>query len=165
MKNMGSSQAGEPGNTPAEHGINRPPKRILVVDDDSDIRRLNAEVLTASGYRVDAVEDGAAGWEALNASSYDLLITDNNMPRVTGMELIKKVQSARMALPVILASGATRAEAAEMHLAATLPKPFTLDELLGTVKKVLGEAEGTSMQIEFLPSLWQNQPPADGLRT
>src|ERR1017187_5344654 len=63
----------------------RPTHRILVVDDEPDIRRLNAEVLKSSGYEVDTAEDGKAGWQALQAvshapDSYDLLITDHNMP-------------------------------------------------------------------------------------
>ena len=98
--------------------------------------------LAAVGHIGDAV-DGAAGWAALNADHYDLLITDNCMPKLTGVELIKKLNDARMPVRVILASGMERAEQVEeLQLAATLPKPFTLDELLGTVRKVLGEADG-----------------------
>jgi two-component system cell cycle response regulator CpdR len=117
-------------------------RRILVVEDDDDIRRFNAEALIGSGYHVEAAVDGAQGWEALNASPYDLLITDNHMPKLTGVELIKKLNDARIPVRVILASGVPPAEESELRLAATLPKPFTLDELLETVKKVLGEANG-----------------------
>jgi two-component system, cell cycle response regulator CpdR len=121
-------------------------RRILVVEDDDDIRRFNAEALTGSGYHVEAAVDGAAGWEALNADRYDLLITDNSMPNLSGIELIKKLNDARMAVRVILASGVSHAEESDLRVAATLPKPFTLDELLGTVKKVLGEPEGGDWQ-------------------
>lgn len=130
--------------------------RILVVDDDDDIRRFNSEALTRSGYLVEAAVDGAEGWEALNAGRYDLLITDNNMPKLTGVELIKKLNAARMPVPVILASGVSHPEESELRLAARLPKPFTLDELLGTVKKVLSGAEDAEWQEP--PS---NRPPAD----
>jgi two-component system chemotaxis response regulator CheY len=136
-----------------------PRRRILVVDDDDDIRRFNTEALTGSGYHVEAAVDGAQGWEALNASCYDLLITDNNMPNLTGIELIKKLNAARMAVPVILASGVSHTEESELRLAATLPKPFTLDELLGTVKKVLGETGGDAWQAPQ-----SNQPPVDPWR-
>ena len=66
-------------------------RRILVVDDDSDIRFLNAEVLKQSGYEADTAEDGEAAWKTLHAvsydaSSYDLLITDHDMPRLTGLD-------------------------------------------------------------------------------
>ena len=134
-------------------------RRILVVEDDDDIRRFNAEALTGSGYHVEAAVDGAQGWEALNASRYDLLITDNSMPNLTGVELIKKVNEARIPVRVILASGVPPAEESELRLAATLPKPFTLDELLGTVKKVLGEADGGEYQAPA-----PNLPPADPWR-
>ena len=134
-------------------------RRILVVEDDDDLRRLNAEALTGSGYHVEAAVDGVQGWEALNASPYDLLITDNNMPNLTGIQLIKKLNDACMAVPVILASGVPLAEESELRLAARLPKPFTLDELLGTVKKVLGEANGGERQAQAF-----NQPPVDPWR-
>jgi DNA-binding response OmpR family regulator len=62
-----------------------PPNRILVVDDDVDLRKLNTQVLVLSGYQVNAAEDGEAAWEYLQANSYDLLITDNRMPRLSGL--------------------------------------------------------------------------------
>jgi two-component system sensor histidine kinase and response regulator WspE len=112
-----------------------------VVDDDISIRELSAAVLMPSGYQVDTAEDGAAGWEALHGNNYDLLITDHNMPRVSGVELVKKLRSARMALPVVLTSGALPTEELSrnpsLQLAATLLKPFSPDELLGTVIQVL----------------------------
>jgi len=76
-----------------------------VVEDNRDLRQLNAGMLIHSGYAVEVAEDGAAAWEALQANRYDLLITDNNMPRLTGIELLKKLRSARMGLPVIMATG------------------------------------------------------------
>src|ERR1044071_9329620 len=116
-------------------------KRILVVDDDEIARQLNADMLSRYGYETQTAEDGAAAWEALQANGYDLLITDNNMPKVSGVELIRKLRSARMALPVVVASGAIPTEAmnsnSPLQLAALLLKPFTLDELWAIVKKVL----------------------------
>jgi DNA-binding response OmpR family regulator len=161
MKDSGTAHAGEPASAQARCGTN-PPHRILVVDDDVDIRQVNAEVLILSGYQVDVAEDGAAGWEALHANSYDLLITDNNMPKISGVELVKKLRSARMALPVILASGAMPAEELNLQLAATLRKPFTGDELLGTVNKVLRATNSAREQTEPLP-IWRSQPSAVGL--
>ena len=96
------------------------------------------------GYQVDAVGQGQAGWEALQARSYDLLITDNRMPELSGAELILRLRSTPMALPVILASGGIVPE----HVAAgslrqpvnALPKPFTSDQLLATVAEVFRAA-------------------------
>lgn len=114
--------------------------RILVADDDRDIRLLSAEVLFRSGYQTETVADGAATWEALQDNPFSLLITDNNMPTVSGVELVRKLSSSRMTLPVILASGAMPTkELKRFQLAATLAKPFAVDELLDTVKKVLSQ--------------------------
>jgi|SRR5664280_39814 len=129
---------GDPDNTRDYQSPISP--RILVVDDDSGIRRLSALALSQSGYTVDAAEDGAVAWQALHANRYDLMITDNRMPKVTGIELLRKLRATRMALPVILATGILPAwELAQnpwLLPDATLMKPFSVDELLATVKSV-----------------------------
>ena len=146
--------------------------RILVVDDDSDIRLLNAEVLKRSGYEVDTAEDGEAGWKALHAvsyapDSYDLLITDNDMPGLSGLDLVKKLRAARMELPVIMATGTLPPQELArnpwLQPAATLLKPYTIEELLGTVREVLRVNDSAFRDIAPPPS-WQSQPSADGLR-
>jgi CheY-like chemotaxis protein len=118
-----------------------PSPRILLVDDDLANCRLNSRLLVRSGYEVDTAQDGQAGWEALHAHCYDLLITDNTMPRLSGLELVKKLRSAQMMLPVVLASGTLgRAELNRnqwLNIAATLWKPFTAGQLLETVKEAL----------------------------
>jgi DNA-binding response OmpR family regulator len=147
-------------------GRTSPPRRILVVDDDISIRRLSTEVLIHHGYHVDAAEDGAVAWNTLLHNSYDLLVTDHNMPKVSGVELLKKLRAARMALPVILVSGAIPTEELNRHprlqLEATLPKPFTGDELLGVVKEVLRATDDVREQIA--PRNWQSQPSTIRLR-
>ena len=127
-------------------GQKTPPCRILVVDDDRDARELNIDVLLTSGYEVDGVKDGMAGWEALQAASYDLVITDNRMPRMTGLEMIEKLNSARMAIPIIMATGNLPTEefASRPWLKpdVMLQKPFTSRVLLDTVRNVLGPDDG-----------------------
>jgi DNA-binding response OmpR family regulator len=61
-------------------------------------------MLTRSGFEVDAAADGAVDWEALRTKRYDLVITDNFMPKVTGIEMVKKLHAAGMKLPVIMAT-------------------------------------------------------------
>jgi DNA-binding response OmpR family regulator len=143
------------------------PQRILVVDDEPHIRELNARALAFSGYHVITVEDGALAWDALQHSHYDLLITDHNMPRLTGIELVKKLHAARMAVPVIMVTGALPTEELKQHpelqIDATLLKPFTTDELLGTVRQVLRVTYSVSRQNERPPN-WRSQPPTDGMR-
>jgi DNA-binding response OmpR family regulator len=118
-----------------------PPHRILVVEDDEDIRLLNTDILIQHGYLVDAAEDGAVAWDAIQQKRYDLLITDNAMPRMTGMELLRTLRDARMELPVILATGnLPRAEFTRhpwLQPAAMVLKPYSIAELLEAVVGVL----------------------------
>lgn len=138
-----------------------PALRILVVEDDADIRDLNTEVLIGQGYRVDRAADGAAAWDALNSESYDLMITDNNMPKVTGVDLLKKMRAARMALPVIMATGILPAEEFRRHPwlrpAGMLTKPYTITELLCMVKDVFRATDSVREPITAPPT-WQRQP-------
>ena len=133
------------------------------------IRHLNARVLASSGYQVDAAEDGAAGWEALHANHFDLLITDNDMPRLSGVNLVKEVRSAGMTLLVILATGALPEEELERHpwlqLAGTLLKPFSPQQLLETVKKALRTAEHVSCGPEGYGNVCWSAPAASACRS
>jgi len=139
MKDKTISQVGESTGAPL------PRCRVLVVEDDDGLRRLNTEVLKRSGYHVDAAEDGAAAWDAIQLNHYDLMVTDNNMPKVSGFELLKKLQAAGVVLPVIMATGELPEKEFAQHPwlqpGAILLKPYTIAELLGTVKKVLCEAD------------------------
>jgi DNA-binding response OmpR family regulator len=135
------------GLTDAEaQGSLKMPRRILLVDDNEDLRALNAEVLERAGFQVDTAEDGTAAWKALKTNRYDALITDNTMPGITGLDLIRKVRSEDMTLPVILASGTVPAEELNrspwLQVDALLPKPYTIAELLRTVDQVLRTAGG-----------------------
>jgi two-component system, cell cycle sensor histidine kinase and response regulator CckA len=124
--------------------------RILVVDDDKSIRELITEMLTRSGFEVDAAADGAAGWEALQAKRYDLLITDNFMPKVTGIEMVQKLHATGMQLPVIMATALFPQEQFILHpwlqAIPTLIKPFKSAELLATVDRVLSASDGNREQ-------------------
>ena len=117
-------------------------RRVLVVEDDADLREIYSAVLSHAGYRVDIAADGEAGWQALQAESfepdgYDLLITDNNMPKMSGIELIRKLRSERMILPVILASGSVPIQVEWLHQEPVLRKPFSPEELMQKVREVM----------------------------
>jgi CheY-like chemotaxis protein len=118
-----------------------PLARILVVEDDLFVLRVNTETLVRAGYEVDAAEDGAQAWDAIEANDYDLVVTDNSMPKLTGVELLKKLRSERMLLPVIMATGTIPAEefAASPWLRpeVTLLKPHTSQDLLKAVQGLL----------------------------
>jgi DNA-binding response OmpR family regulator len=146
MKDNPVSKSGGASGTPTQ-GQKKPPRRILLVDDDRDVRSLNADVLVRSGYQVDTAESGAAGWKALQTKRYDLVITDNTMPGMTGLDLIKRLRSEDMTMSVILASGTVPAEELSrcpwLEVDALLPKPYSIGDLLRTVNQVLHLASGT----------------------
>jgi CheY-like chemotaxis protein len=113
---------------------------VLYVEDDEAIRSVYGEVLLRAGYSVDLAENGEAGWDALQRGEYDLLITDHNMPLLSGLQLAIRVRGAGLSLPIVLASGcATIAEddAYAWLRLFTLRKPFTPTALLQIVEAIL----------------------------
>jgi two-component system sensor histidine kinase and response regulator WspE len=92
--------------------VERSAKRILVVDDSITVREVERKLLEASGYEVEIAVDGMDGWNALRESDYDLVITDIDMPRMDGIELVKLIRNdARyQKLPVMIVSYKDREE-------------------------------------------------------
>jgi DNA-binding response OmpR family regulator len=131
--------------------------RILMADDEAYRSELNAEVLRRHNYAVKTIRDGEAGWEELQTNHYHLLITESDLPGLTGVGLIKKLHSAGMPLPVIVATGILPGwESPEypwLLKAVKLLKPYTLEELLGIVKNVLAATSRTRSQLT--PPPWQ----------
>ena len=129
-----------------------PATRILLVEDESAILEFSTAVLVRGGYQVTAVEGCEAAWEAIQSASYDLLVTDNKMPGMSGLELVSKLRSAQIWLPIIVASGGGEAEefAQDQSLqpAIALPKPFTAKQLLETVAEALRRAGHGPAQTE-----------------
>jgi DNA-binding response OmpR family regulator len=133
--------SGEGTGAPATQSEATRPVRILVVDDDPVLCLFNAELLAKAGFEVDTAPDGEAGLDALQMKRYDLLITDNNMPKISGLELLRTLRLVDKALPAILVSGAMPLDELkrepQLRLAAMLPKPFTPHDFLSTVRDVL----------------------------
>ncbi len=112
--------------------------RILVVEDDAIIQRLIGTMLEGAGYSVAFAEDGEAGGQALSSGNFDLLITDNNMPKVSGVEMIRHLREAQHHLPIILISGEIPRHIPDLPALLTpglaLEKPFSMAQLLGHVR-------------------------------
>lgn len=126
---------------PAEHGES---KWILLVDDDSLICGLVSATLEDAGYEIKTAANGYAAWAALLAGGYDLLITSDTTPKVSGLALVRRIRVADMALPVIVTSASLNGgDAAELNrdpwarFDALVRKPFTMSEMLTTVQSVL----------------------------
>ena len=111
-------------------------------------RQWLADALVQYGYHVNTVGDGAAAWEALQDKTYDLVITDNSMPKLTGIEMVKLLRGKDTTLPVIMVSAALPEEELKRHpwlgINAFFLKPFTIGEMLNTVQKTLNGPEWTA---------------------
>jgi len=123
-------------------------KPILIVEDERDIRQLTSDVLAMAGYAVQTAEDGEIGWEAVRDGHYDLVITDNNMPKVSGVELVGKMRAGGINTPVIMATGtiptAELSRSPWLRVSTILQKPFTVERLLQSVRGVLRTAESNT---------------------
>lgn len=125
----------------------RPRRRILVVDDSLTVRELERKLLVAGGYQVEAAVDGVDGWNAVRTHPYDLVITDVDMPRMDGIELVNLIRKdARFqTLPVVIVSYKDRPEDRQRGLDAGadhyLTKTSFQDEtFLRVVADLIGEA-------------------------
>jgi two-component system OmpR family response regulator len=112
--------------------------KVLIVDDDPGSRELLSEVLTADGYFVSAVADGAAARDELaRDGAYDIVIADLRMPNGTGLDLLRDLSSRNQSQGLILMSsfmsGREKEQALELGVRALLEKPFQLSELLQVV--------------------------------
>jgi two-component system alkaline phosphatase synthesis response regulator PhoP len=121
--------------------------RILLAEDDSLLRELISEGLTVNGYRVDCAANGEDAWNSLCIEDYDLLITDNSMPRLTGVELLRRLKTSPFDLPAILISGIMPPKSAELNQllshGAALAKPFSLEQLVMMIETVLDSQSPT----------------------
>ncbi len=113
------------------------PKRILVVDDEKGIRFLLSEALLMEGFEVALARDGQESLERLEMDDFDLVITDINMPRLDGMEMLKKMKKSGRKEKVIVMTGNPSALSfsdKEMpHIVSHLLKPFGVEKLLNAV--------------------------------
>jgi len=122
-------------------------KRILVVDDSITVREVQRSLLQNRGYEVEVAVDGMDGWNALRASQYDLTITDIDMPRMTGIELVSKIKAdpKLTSLPVIIVSYKDREEDRLKGLEAGADRYLTKssfhdETLLSAVAELIGDS-------------------------
>ena len=118
--------------------------RILVVDDDADVRAAARAILEDAGHEVVEAVDGAAGLRAYRDASFDLVLCDLFMPDVDGIELIRTLRRGSPNVKVIAMSGGAFDGTLDLldlapylGAAEVLPKPFSLDELVRAVERVL----------------------------
>lgn len=129
-------------------GSRQPRKQtVLVAEDNEGIRAVMVDTLEDAGFDVHPVSDGQAAWEALRRGNFDMLVTDNQMPRLSGLDLIRWIRDAGMNLPIVVASGSfTIARVdnySQLQISAVISKPFHLGEFVSVVRAAL-QSQGKS---------------------
>lgn len=118
-------------------------ERIMVVDDEETIRDLISRFLTQAGYRVEVFGNGVQAWQAFShrPDDWDLILSDQTMPGMTGDQLVAKVLSLRPELPIVICSGYSRIvssdEAKKVGNSIFLQKPINRNALLTQVARTL----------------------------
>lgn len=119
-------------------------QRILVVDDEQDIRQLVALIAEASGYEVVQAANGAEGLQALQEAAFDLVILDIMMPEMDGWEVCRQIKSHQrtMETPVLILT--VRSQPLDkvigmevVHADGYLTKPFERVDLLAAIERLV----------------------------
>ena len=118
-------------------------KKILVVDDAGPVVVLCVNVLQALGYAVKGANRGETAVELLRKEPFDLMVLDYKMPGMTGFDVYQQAKGLYPEIAVVLVTGhgspEVITEANRLGFDSILLKPFTSDELRGTVEKVLAD--------------------------
>jgi DNA-binding response OmpR family regulator len=130
-------------------------KRILVVEDDSSIRRGLVDALEFSGYEVLQASDGDAGKEKALRATFDLLLLDLILPGCSGFDILEAVHDARPTLPVIVLTArgeeADRVRGLRLGADDYVVKPFSVRELLARVEAVLRRSPERPNEVDRIP--------------
>ena len=133
-------------------------KRILIVDDDDEIRELLEFDIAQSGYFVDSAKDGLEGLNKALNNTYDLILLDVMMPKMNGFDVCKNIRQAKLAIPILMltAKGTIddKTEGFDCGADDYLVKPFDIQEVLLRIRVLLRrnnmEEEKNSLSDEIL---------------
>lgn len=119
-------------------------KHILIVDDSTSIRQMVEATLKSVGYLVTAAKDGQEAFNFCQSNNYDFVLTDQNMPNMDGLTLIKSLRAlpTYSKTPIVMltteASDAMKAQGRAAGATGWMVKPFDPAKLLEVAKKVMG---------------------------
>jgi signal transduction histidine kinase/ActR/RegA family two-component response regulator len=116
--------------------------RILLVDDDDEVRMVTSEMIGELGYTVIAVASGEAALARLEREEFDLLVTDVVMPVMNGVELVRRVRKQKRAIPVLFSSGYADVQmfGDELSDETVLRKPFRMSDVVSRIEAALEKA-------------------------
>jgi len=116
-------------------------QKVLVVDDSEMVRNFHSYIIKMFGYEVETAENGVVALEKLLSEEYQLLVTDINMPKMDGYELIKNVQEQGIAIKVIIISTEdeykSKLNGVEQDNRIQMVKPTDPEKLVKTIKMLL----------------------------
>lgn len=122
----------------------KPKARILIVDDEPDLRNLLAHVLANAGYEIKEASDGEEAINNLKNQKYDLTLLDIQMPIVNGIQVLKYIKQNTLKTKAIMLTGYAdlkhAMEAKEFGARDFIGKPYKIEDILSTVERVLKEA-------------------------
>jgi EAL domain-containing protein (putative c-di-GMP-specific phosphodiesterase class I) len=134
-----------------------PASRILLADDDENIRRDFKRMLTKLGFVVETAVDGQAAVELLTGSSFDVIISDLSMPRMGGLEFLRAVRRRDLDIPVVLMTGSpeleTSLQAIEYGAFRYLRKPVDWSELGEVIRRAIGMHQMARLKREALGAI------------
>jgi DNA-binding NtrC family response regulator len=123
--------------------------RILIADDDKNLRMVLANELSEEGFEVDIAENGAKAMDLLENQEYDVLLLDLTMPGLGGMDVLKKIKTLELATEVVILTGnatiSTAVEAMKLGAYDFITKPFKVVELKAILEKAY-EKKGLSRE-------------------
>ncbi|HPD28079.1 MAG TPA: response regulator, partial [Paludibacteraceae bacterium] len=115
--------------------------KILVIDDEKSIRNALTDILEFEKHQVDAVENGLAGLEKMQAETYDVIFSDIKMPQMDGLELLQRAVEMGVETPIVMISGhgniETAVESIKKGAYDFIEKPIDLNRLLVVVRNAL----------------------------
>ena len=117
-------------------------KSVLVVDDSATVRETQRKILESEGFEVDTAVDGMDGWNSFRLSRYDIIVSDVDMPRMTGFELVEKIRSVDSKIPIVIVSYKDRTEDRARGIVAganayLTKSSFQDDSFLMTIRSLL----------------------------
>ena len=122
--------------------------KILIAEDDHELRQLFQHVLTKNGYTVVGVSNGEEALRAMDASYYDMIISDIMMPKMDGYELVRALREAGMTIPVMMITAKDAFDDMRLGFLSGsddyMVKPFEAKELIARIKAVMRRSGGQS---------------------